>query len=343
MIIYKYPLKNDQMVGIESLLEQAGVDLIFNGHSHIWTRFITKNGVNVLETSNVGNTYGAFDDKKSRTSSVPSAWNENDAYHALAEKWDISDYVLQDDPYGLTPQMPTISPLSGNPYIESNSVTAFSIFDTGTGIIDSYYYDTRNSQAGVVHFDSFSIFNQKPVTFDDVKESDWFFDSVTYATTNHIFKGISETSFGPHEQLTRGMVVTLLSRIDGTTGDEAPHFQDVSANDYFAYPIGWAQKHGIVNGVSETEFAPNTPITREDLAVILHRYAKYKGYETKESNALANMQDANLISDYALSPMDWAVSTQLISGKGGGTLDPKAYVTRAEAATILMRMLKSYR
>lgn len=341
MIIYKYPLENDQMVGIKPLLEQAGVDLIFNGHSHIWNRFLTKEGVNVLETSNVGNTYQAFYKEKSRTSSVPSAFNENNAYHSIASAWDPADYVLQGDPYGLEPIMPTVAPLKGNPYIESNTITAFSVFDTKTGIIDSYYFDTENPQSEIVHFDSFSIFNRKAVEFEDVKESDWYYEPVKFVTQNNIFKGVSETRFGPEEQLTRGMVVTLLSRIDSYTGNELPAFDDVSESDYFAYPVGWAQKNGIVNGVSETSFAPHSPITREDLTVILHRYAKFKGYSTEGAEGnLAGFSDADKISSYAALPLSWAVSKGIMGGKGNGIIDPLAYVTRAEAATIFMRFIQ---
>ncbi len=342
MIIYKYPLEKDQMVGIEPLLEGAGVDLIFNGHSHIWNRFVTKKGVNVLETSNVGNTYQIFYDEKERTSSVPSAFNESNAYHSIANEWDKSDYVLQGDPYGLTPQMPAIAPLNGKPYIESNTVTAFSVFDTGTGIIDSYYYDTDNPGSDIVHFDSFSIFNQNKAQFEDVKKTDWFYDSVSYVTKNNIFKGVSETQFAPDEQLTRAMVVTLLSRIDGSTEGILPAFDDVKETDWFARPVGWAQKNGIVNGVTDTSFAPDRPITREDLTVILHRYAKLKEYPLTSSESLDSFSDKNKISDYATEPVKWAVSSGIMGGKGNGIIDPAAFVTRAEAATILMRFCNKY-
>lgn len=157
LVLYEYPLENDQMVGIEPLLENAGVDLILNGHSHLWNRFITKKGTNVLETSNVGNTYEVFLDLKSRTYSAPAAFAENSQYNYLADQWNKEDYVLQGDPYGLSPIMPSIAPYYDNPYIESNTVTSFSVFDTKTGIIDSYYYNTDDPDSEVIHFDSFSI------------------------------------------------------------------------------------------------------------------------------------------------------------------------------------------
>ena len=304
----------------------------------MWNRFITKGGVNVLEASNVGNTYQAFYDEKSRTSSVPSAFSESSPYHYLKDKWEASDYVLQGDPYGLVPQTPTIAPLNGKPYIESNTITAFSIFDTGTGIIDSYYFDTEKPDSEIVHFDSFSIFNQNK-GFKDVKESDWFYDSVNFVTKNNIFKGVSETRFGPDEVLTRGMLVTLLSRIDKNESKDVPSFDDVKESDWFAYPVGWAQKNGIVNGVTERTFAPDNPITREDLTVILNRYAGFKGYSLTADADLTAFSDSGKISDYAKEPLKWAIANKIIGGKGNGIIDPSAFVTRAEAATILMRFM----
>ncbi len=342
MIIYKYPIGNDQMVGIEPLLEGAGVDLIFNGHSHIWNRFLTKGGVNVLETSNVGSSDGAFYEGNKRNYGIPSAFNENDKYHYLKDEWDVKDHPLNGDPYGLNPIMPTIASLDGKPYIDSNTVTAFSVFDTATGVIDSYYFDTEDFFKGIVHFDSFSILNQNKEAFEDVKENDWFYDSVNYVTENNIFKGVSETKFGPEEQLTRGMVVTLLSRIDKDTSNILPAFDDVKEGDWFAYPVGWAQKNKIVNGVTDTTFAPNSSITREDFMVILNRYAKFKGYSLETEEVLDSFKDKDKISGYAVEPLKWAVSSGIMGGKGDGIIDPSAFVTRAEAATILMRFCTKY-
>ncbi len=156
LIIYTYPLEDDQMVGIEPLLEAANVDLILNGHSHLWNRFETESGMNILETSNVGNTYNAFLDTKSRTGSAPSAFSTTNAYNDYASYWDADDYVLQGDPYGLSPVMPT-NPYEDNPYIMSNTVTAFTIFNTSSGMVDSYYYDTTDADSDVIKFDTFDI------------------------------------------------------------------------------------------------------------------------------------------------------------------------------------------
>ena len=162
MTIYDYPLAEDYLANnVEPLLEQYGVDMVFNAHSHLWNRFQTESGMNILETSNNGNTYNAFLDTMSRTGAWPSAFNSGDSRASLAEKWKKDNYVLQGDPYGLSPIAPNLAELpnatADEPYLMSNSVTAFSVLDTGTGTVDSYYFDTSKPDSQVVKFDSFPI------------------------------------------------------------------------------------------------------------------------------------------------------------------------------------------
>ncbi|MBW4481111.1 MAG: metallophosphoesterase [Tildeniella torsiva UHER 1998/13D] len=153
---YEYPRDDDYIArDLVPLLEQAGVDLVFYGHSHLWNRFVSPQGTHYLETSNVGNSYGAFWKDKSRP--VPPETIEGSAV-----TYSPSDYVAQGDPNGLEPVVPTIAPLqddSGNPlpYLASNDITAFSVFDTGTGTISSYYFDTREPNSAVVKFDEFVV------------------------------------------------------------------------------------------------------------------------------------------------------------------------------------------
>ena len=159
MTVYDYPLAEDYLANyVEPLLEEYHVDMVFNAHSHLWNRFQTDSGMNILETSNNGNTYNAFLDTKSRTDAWPSVFNDGNSRADLAGNWDKDNYVLQGDPYGLSPIAPTVSPLPGNePYLMSNTITAFSVFDTGTGMVDSYYFDTTQPDSEVVHFDSFPM------------------------------------------------------------------------------------------------------------------------------------------------------------------------------------------
>ncbi|MEA5502311.1 metallophosphoesterase family protein [Halotia wernerae UHCC 0503] len=144
---YEYPKDKDYIIcDIVPLLEKAKVQLVFYGHSHLWNRFISSSGMHFLETSNVGNTYGAAWGNKKRD--VPVRYKE--------------DYVKLGDPNGLEPVIPTIDPLLNEdgqpiPYIASNDITVFSIFDTGTGIVSSYRFDTRKPDSKVVKFDQFKL------------------------------------------------------------------------------------------------------------------------------------------------------------------------------------------
>lgn len=164
MTIYDYPLAEDYLAKyVEPLLEDAGVDIVYNAHSHIWNRFRTQHGMNIIETSNIGNTYNAFYDTKERTDAWPSALNTADIRHSLAPNWNQENFILQGDPYGLLPITPAVSFLPGRTaYLASNTITAFSILNTSTGMIDSYYFDTQNPDSEVIHFDSFPIQRQKP-------------------------------------------------------------------------------------------------------------------------------------------------------------------------------------
>lgn len=154
-ICYDYPLKDDYLHrDIVPLLEKAGVQLVLNGHSHLWNRFFS-NGIHFLETSNVGNTYGAF-------------WQGN----KLRQRpdWKPENYVLQGDPYGLDPIVPTIAPLIQNddplPYIASNEITVFSILETATGTVSSYYFETLNPDSEVVLFDRFCLIPDSDVCLE---------------------------------------------------------------------------------------------------------------------------------------------------------------------------------
>jgi hypothetical protein len=147
---YEYPKNADYIIrDVIPLLEAAKVQLVFYGHSHLWNRFVSSSGMHFLETSNVGNSYGA-------------AWGERKRY--IPVNYSEDNYTRIGDPNGLEPVIPTISPLLGEdgqplPYIASNEITVFSIFDTGTGTISSYRFNTKKPDSQVVKFDQFVIGN----------------------------------------------------------------------------------------------------------------------------------------------------------------------------------------
>ena len=180
--------------------------------------------------------------------------------------------------------------------------------------------------------------------FTDVKENDWFFESVKYVNQNGLMSGTTNTTFAPNEPLTRGMLVTVLYRAEGEpTVDKSIPFSDVDANAYYANAVIWARQNGIVNGVTENEFAPDDNITREQIAAIMFRYAKYKGYDVSvgENTNILSYTDFDEISEYAISAMQYVVGSGLMKGKTETTINPKDNATRAEIAAILQRFIEA--
>ena len=178
--------------------------------------------------------------------------------------------------------------------------------------------------------------------FTDVKTTDWFYANVKYVFQNNLMNGISETAFAPDNTLTRAMLVTVLYRTEGepATNRSIP-FADVEMDSWYANAVTWAQQNGIINGVSETQFSPNDNITREQIATIMYRYAKLKGMDAVTLEENLHFADANEISEYAVSAMNWAVGTGLMKGKSTTTINPKDNATRAEIAAILQRFMEA--
>ena len=173
--------------------------------------------------------------------------------------------------------------------------------------------------------------------FSDVTESDWFYDAVTYAYENGLMDGVGMGLFAPNSETTRAQLVTILHRLAGQpapSGDSG--FSDVETGTWYTDAVAWAAQNGIVNGVSDTQFAPGDDITREQLAVILYRYATYQGYDVSQRADLSGFVDAGTISTYAQEALSWANATGLITGTTATTLSPKGSATRAQVAQILM-------
>ena len=182
--------------------------------------------------------------------------------------------------------------------------------------------------------------------FTDVSENDWFFNDVKFVYQNGLMNGTSATTFSPEGTTSRGMIVTILWRMAGSPDMEDKiwgyPFADVDATAYYGTAVYWARLNGIAGGYDDATFGPNDPITREQMAAILYRYAQYKGYDVSAKADLNKFTDADEISNYALEALQWANAEGLINGKGDGVLDPKGQATRAEAAAILMRFCENY-
>ena len=180
--------------------------------------------------------------------------------------------------------------------------------------------------------------------FTDVSESDWFYEDVMFVFANDLMIGTSDTTFSPDITTSRAMIAVILWRLEGSpTVDAYTDFSDVADGAWYTEGVRWASSVGVVGGYPNGSFGPNDPITREQMAAMLYRYAQYKGMEavTLEEN-LAGFTDADKISSYALQAMNWAVGRGIIGGYNDGTLDPQGSATRAQAAAMLQRFCEAY-
>lgn len=172
--------------------------------------------------------------------------------------------------------------------------------------------------------------DDKPTTgssFTDVPAGSWYEDAVNYVSEKGLMNGTSKNGFSPNATTTRGMIVTILARVEGVNTNGTP---------WYAAGQKWAMDNGISDGTNMTG-----EVTREQLAAILYRYAKLKGYDTSKSNKLDSFKDAGKVSSWAVEAMQWANAEGLINGKSNSMLDPQGKATRAETAAILMRFMEN--
>lgn len=182
-----------------------------------------------------------------------------------------------------------------------------------------------------------------PFPFTDVPETMWYYDSVYYVYAHGLMNGTAATLFSPGNPTTRGMLVTILYRMEGSPqGAGWGPFTDVTPGAYYAQPIAWAAWNSIVNGITSTTFAPDRNVTREQMAAILYRYTAWKEWDVSQQGNLFQFTDWQKVQTYARTPLAWAVASGLIQGKENQRLDPGGPATRAEVATILQRFHSTY-
>ena len=182
------------------------------------------------------------------------------------------------------------------------------------------------------------------MNFDDLDINQWYHADTDYVLANGLMNGTEEKIFEPDANVTRAMLVTILYRNEGEKAEYKDNlFTDVVKGEYYENAVSWAQQNGIVKGVSETEFAPDEPITREQIAAIMHRYAEFKKIDVsvREDTNILSYSDFDMVSEYAVEPMQWAMGSGLINGRTETTLNPQDNATRAEIAAILHRFLKN--
>ena len=229
----------------------------------------------------------------------------------------------------------------GKVIVTDKNGDAVKVIDKGNGV---YTFTMPNSEVSVeVTF----VPESSPWTnpFVDVPEDAWYYDAVRYVNEKGLMAGTSATTFAPDLTTTRGMIVTILYRLEGSPNIEDEiwgyPFKDVDANAYYATAVYWARMNGIVAGYSDELFGPNDTITREQMATILYRYAQYKGCDTKAKADLSSYTDAAQVGSWAVEAIRWANAEGLVSGTSATTLTPKGSATRAQVAVILTRFCQN--
>ena len=202
--------------------------------------------------------------------------------------------------------------------------------------------DTSNAEAFVAGGNIGD--ESQEMKFKDVSPNDWFYSSVMYVNKNGLMTGLNETEFGPVQSLARAQFAMILYRMNGSPAvDYTNKFKDVAAGIWYTDPIMWASNKGVVTGYSNGNFGPGDNINREQMAVMMYRYAKTQGYDVSASVALGNYKDGANVSGFAKQEMQWCVAEGIITGKYNGTqLDPQGNAIRAECATIIRRFVEKY-
>ena len=200
----------------------------------------------------------------------------------------------------------------------------------------TYSFTMPNGAANV-----YARFSGSGLPFADVPSGSWYYDDVAYVYDTGLMTGLTATAFGPNLSTTRGMIVTILWRMENEpAAKNGCPFADVRRGSYYEQAIAWASENGIVTGFDASTFAPDRTITREQLAAILFRFAAYRGMDavTLREN-LSSFQDQAAISAYAVSALNWAVGEGLMQGTGD-KLEPTGSATRAQVAAMLRRFIQ---
>lgn len=247
----------------------------------------------------------------------------------------------------------SISP-SGKVYVNANAGKTFTIKaaegyriadvqvdGASVGAVESYTFE-KVQKAHTITASFAKLDEAGDVLFEDVSESDWFYDGVRYAAENGLMNGVGGARFDPDGATTRGMVVAILWRLEKEAEAGAAGFSDVPAGAYYAKAVDWAADSGIVSGYAQDRFGPDDAISREQLAAILYRYAQQKGYDVSAAAELTAFADGDSVSAYAKTAMAWANAAGLVQGVSENRLAPQNGATRAQVATVLMRFLKQY-
>lgn len=258
----------------------------------------------------------------------------NNAYLYASKTFDIdpSNPLNDNSKIGVTTGL---TPTSGSPV----NVTRGNAVDCSKHFFaDNSSYQIQNGAGNAVLL---AAIQNVAMPFKDVASEDWFAEAVEYVHENQMMNGTADDMFSPYANTTRGMIVTILYRLEKEPTAGGSAFVDVAGNAYYADAVNWAAENEIVKGYGNNKFAPQDLITREQLAAVMYRYAEYKGYDTEASLPLTSFTDAAQVSEYAAAPMQWTVAKGLIKGDETGALLPANFVDRAQTAAVLMRFCEN--
>ena len=203
-------------------------------------------------------------------------------------------------------------------------------------------YTNNDSKAQRWKFETIEFYQD----FNDVNKKDWFYDSVEYVNENGLMTGLNDTTFGSNDDIARSQFALILYRMNNSPEQEyTDKFPDIQDDTWYTDAILWASEAGIVTGYSDTgNFGPGDDINREQMAVMMYRYAQFMGYDTSIRADISKYSDSKNVSSYAQEALSWAVGAGIITGKDNQTvLDAKGNATRAECATIIMRFMENYK
>ncbi|MDY4429857.1 S-layer homology domain-containing protein [Evtepia sp.] len=301
------------------VFKELDIDIVLMGHDHVYTRSYMMDGLTPMTDASI---------------------------------YDDASYSSITDPTGIL--YVTANSASGSKYYEISGQYAYAAVQNQAKVPNVSYVEMDDSHFTITTYrasdmsvvDTFTInrtsgSSADGLPFTDVKSGSWFEDAVDYVYAKGMMTGTSATTFAPNSTTTRAMIVTILYRLENEPTAGTASFTDVASSAYYAKAVAWAAENGVVTGTTETTFAPNSPITREQMAAILYRYAGLKGYDANQKADLSGYTDAGTISAYASDALAWTNAQGLITGVTDTTLAPKNSATRAQVATILMRFCET--